>query len=98
MFKKILTLTLALVMAVGVAFTMASCGDAEADMTDAPLAAVELKKDFDIPSAPPISDATEFKRSLDMYAPTTGKTPSRRQKSAIRTRSQGELSKTKEII
>ena len=50
MFKKILTLTLALVMAVGVAFTMASCGDVEADMTEAPLAAVELKKDFEIPA------------------------------------------------
>ena len=50
MFKKILSLTLALVMVVGLAFTMASCNkSAVADMTEAPLAAVELKKEFDVP-------------------------------------------------
>ena len=51
MFKKILSLTLALVMVVGLAFTMASCNDdAVADMTDAPLAKVTLTKDFTIPA------------------------------------------------
>ena len=50
MFKKILSLTLALVMVVGLAFTMASCNDdAVSDMTDAPLASVTLTKDFNIP-------------------------------------------------
>ena len=51
MFKKILSLALALVMVASLGFAMVSCGSTvEADMTDAPLAEVALTKDFDIPA------------------------------------------------
>ncbi len=51
MFKKVLSVALALVMLSALAVSFASCvgGEAVADMTDAPLAEVELTKDFDIP-------------------------------------------------
>ena len=51
MFKKALSLILALAMLSSLALVFTSCGDTEvvADMTAAPLAEVELKKDFEIP-------------------------------------------------
>ena len=50
MFKKVLTLVLAVAMLCTMAISFASCGTVTADMTEAPLAEVELKKDFEIPS------------------------------------------------
>ncbi len=51
MFKKVLSLILALVMISALAVSFTSCGKkAVSDMTEAPLAAVELKKDFDVPA------------------------------------------------
>ena len=51
MFKKVLSLVLALVMVSALAVSFTSCGKkAVADMTEAPLAAVELKKDFEVPA------------------------------------------------
>ena len=49
MFKKILSLALALVMVASLGFAMVSCGETVvSDMTEAPLAPVTLTKDFDI--------------------------------------------------
>ena len=49
MFKKILSLALALVMVASLCLAMVSCGgDVVSDMTEAPLAPVTLTKDFDI--------------------------------------------------
>ena len=50
MFKKILSLALAVLMIASMCFAFASCGAVTADMTEAPLAAVELKKDFEVPA------------------------------------------------
>ena len=51
MFKKVLSLVLALAMLSGLAIAFTSCnGGAKSDMTEAPLAEVTLTKDFDIPS------------------------------------------------
>ncbi len=52
MFKKTLSLILAVVMLGTMAVSFASCGeeDVVADMTDAPLTEVELKKDFTVPA------------------------------------------------
>ncbi len=51
MFRKALSLILAVAMLCTIAFTLASCGaDVVADMTGAPLEEVALTKDFDIPS------------------------------------------------
>ncbi len=54
MFKKILSLALAMLMIASMCFAFASCNkddeDVVSDMTEAPIGAVELKKDFDIPS------------------------------------------------
>ena len=53
MFKKVLSLILAVAMLSALAITFASCNKEEevvSDMTAAPLAEVELTKDFDIPS------------------------------------------------
>ncbi len=53
MFKKVLSLVLALAMLSGLAIAFTSCnggGDAVSDMTEAPLAEVTLTKDFEIPS------------------------------------------------
>ncbi len=52
MFKKVLSLVLALALlsALAVSFTSCGKGDVKADMTAAPLAEVTLQKDFDIPS------------------------------------------------
>ena len=53
MFKKVLSLILAVAMLSALAISFASCNkeeDVVSDMTAAPLAEVELKKDFDIPS------------------------------------------------
>ena len=50
MFKKALSLILVVVMFSALALSLASCGkEVVADMTGAPLAEVELKKDFTIP-------------------------------------------------
>ena len=51
MFKKVLSLVLALAMISALALAFTSCGgdEAVADMTGAPLAEVELKKDFTVP-------------------------------------------------
>ena len=50
MFKKVLSLILAVAMLCTMAISFVSCGTATADMTEAPLAAVELKKDFEVPA------------------------------------------------
>ena len=50
MFKKILSLCLALVMVASLAFAMTSCGAVVSDMTEAPLDKVELTKDFEVPA------------------------------------------------
>ena len=51
MFKKIASLTLALIMMLGACFALSSCGEVVvADMTEAPLAEVELTKDFEVPA------------------------------------------------
>jgi basic membrane protein A len=50
MFKKILSLVLALVMVTSLAFAMTSCGAVVSDMTEAPLKKVELTKDFEVPA------------------------------------------------
>ena len=52
MFKKVLSLVLALAMLSGLAIAFTSCngGGAKSDMTEAPLTEVILTKDFDIPS------------------------------------------------
>ena len=49
MFKRILSLVLAVLMIATMSFAFVSCGGATADMTDAPIAKVELKKDFEVP-------------------------------------------------
>ncbi|MBE6583752.1 MAG: BMP family ABC transporter substrate-binding protein [Ruminococcaceae bacterium] len=53
MFKKILSLCLALLMVAALCATLASCSEDmesdEAKITDSPLGEVELKKDFDVP-------------------------------------------------
>ena len=52
MFKKILSLCLAVLMVVAACVAMTSCdmGSNEAKMTESPLPEVELKKDFDVPA------------------------------------------------
>ena len=50
MFKKVLSLIVVVAMACTLALSLASCGEVTSDMTEAPLEAVELTKDFDIPS------------------------------------------------
>ena len=52
MFKKVLSLILAVAMlsALALAFTSCNGGEAKSDMTEAPLTEVILTKDFDIPS------------------------------------------------
>ncbi len=52
MFKKILSLCLAVLMAATACMAMASCdmGSNEAKMTESPLPEAELKKDFDVPA------------------------------------------------
>ena len=50
MFKRILSLALAVLMIASMCFAFASCGSVTADMTEAPLAEVELKKDFTVPA------------------------------------------------
>ena len=54
MFKKILSLCLALLMVATLGVSFASCGDkdggAEDGLTESPLPAVQLQKDFDIPA------------------------------------------------
>ena len=49
MFKKVLSLVLMAAMLCTLAIAFSSCGNTTADMTEAPLAEVELEKDFDIP-------------------------------------------------
>ena len=49
MFKKVLSLVLMVAMLCTLTISFASCGTVTADMTEAPLAEVSLKKDFDIP-------------------------------------------------
>ena len=51
MFKKVLSLVAVVAIVCSLALSLASCGSGPvtADMTEAPLAAVELKKDFEIP-------------------------------------------------
>ena len=57
MFKKIASLTLALIMMLGACFALSSCGEVVvADMTEAPLAEVELTKDFEVPADFKIGD------------------------------------------
>ena len=50
MFKKILSLCLAVLMVAAIGATMASCdmGDTKAKLTESPLGEVELKKDFEV--------------------------------------------------
>ena len=53
MFKKLLSLALALIMVLALGAGLAACNkdpDAEATLTESPLPAVELQKDFDIPA------------------------------------------------
>ena len=50
MFKRILSLALAVLIIASMCFAFASCAAVTADMTEAPLAEVELKKDFEIPT------------------------------------------------
>ena len=50
MFKKVLSLIVVAALMCALALSLASCGTVTADMTEAPLAEVELKKDFDIPA------------------------------------------------
>ena len=51
MFKKVLSLITVLTMVCALAFTLASCAPVvTSDMTEAPLAEVELTKDFEIPA------------------------------------------------
>ena len=51
MFKKVLSLVLAIVMCCSLALAFASCGETvKSDMTDAPLTPVELVKDFEVAS------------------------------------------------
>ena len=48
MFKRILSMVLAVLMIASMSFAFVSCGEVKSDMTEAPLAAVELTKDFEI--------------------------------------------------
>ncbi len=50
MFRKALSLIIAAALLCSLALSLASCGTVVADMTEAPLEAVELKKDFEIPA------------------------------------------------
>ena len=50
MFKKVLSLIVVAALMCSLVLSLASCGTVTADMTEAPLEEVELKKDFDIPA------------------------------------------------